>query len=95
MGDGFAAILSYFYVAKNHIHFYSQNLEKKQGFGKPRLLQKTLIFSSFGGHFLTKMVPCGPKNQFLEGSGSMLKISMKNRVAGNSNEAREPDLGVP
>ena len=48
----FAAIFAYFYVAKNHLHFYSQNLKKNEGLGRPKWLQK-LIFSSFGGHFLT------------------------------------------
>ena len=52
LGGAFAAAFAYFYVAKNHLHFYSQNLEKNEGLGRPKWLQK-LIFSSFGGHFLT------------------------------------------
>ena len=57
-----------------------------------------IILGHFWGHISTKIAPCGPKNKFLEGSGSMLKMSLKNRVQGSAakrEEAREPDLGVP
>ena len=54
-----------------------------------------LVFGHFWGHCLTKVAFCGPKNQFLEGSGSVLKITLKKGVAGKRDEARWSDLGVP
>ena len=33
MGGGFAGAFAYFYVAKNHLHFYCQNLEKTKVLG--------------------------------------------------------------
>ena len=46
------------------------------------------VFGHFWGHCLTKMAPCGPKNQFWEGFGSMLKISLKTGDARKRKEAR-------
>ena len=64
-----------------------------------------VMLGQFWGHISTKMAPCGVENQFLEGSRSMLKAQLKNRVAGKRkeaqrsvpkrSEAQEPDLGVP
>ena len=44
-----SAVFAYFYDAKNHLHFYSQNL-KKRGFGEAKMASK-IDFFELGGSF--------------------------------------------
>ena len=46
------------------------------------------------GHFVTRMAPCEPQNQFLDGSGAVLKMMLKKGDAAKRSELREPDLVV-
>ena len=59
LGGAFAAVSVHFYVAKNHLHFYNQNLENTKVWGSQngsknwfvRALGVTFLLSFFTSHF--------------------------------------------